>query len=289
MRIPLCPLPVNRAKAVSRRLYGIAEPLARLSPGLKVELKQADFGLDEREYMSIALFTSLFVFVVTGVSLYLATLASPKGIAASVTAAAVLSFASFVYLRNYPRLIVQRKVADIEKNLLHSLRHLSIQAKAGVPLFDALASVAASSYGTVSLEFRKAVKEINSGRNVEAVLEDLAMRNPSPHFRRSVWQLANGMKAGSDVARILNDVIQELAAEQRITIRRYGSSLNPLTLVYMMIAVIIPSLGVTFLIVLSTFSGVPVSEGTFIAIGAFLLVFQFMFLGIMKSRRPTII
>jgi pilus assembly protein TadC len=115
------------------------------------------------------------------------------------------------------------------------------------------------------------------------------LKNPSLYFRRSIWQLSNGIKAGSDVAIVLRSIIDNISAQQKIEIRRYGSKLNPMTLVYMMAAVIIPSLGVTFLIILSTFSGLVVSETMFWMILVFLALFQFMFIGIMKSKRPNII
>jgi hypothetical protein len=57
----------------------------------------------------------------------------------------------------------------------------------------------------------------------------------------------------------------------------------------MMVAVIIPSLGVTFLMVLSSFAKIPVTEKMFWAILAFVAIFQFMFLGILKSKRPNLI
>jgi len=88
---------------------------------------------------------------------------------------------------------------------------------------------------------------------------------------------------------LLKNIIENISSEQRIAIRRYGSQLNPLTLVYMMVAVVLPSLGVTFMLVMSSFSGLVVSETMFWMIIAFLALFQFMFLGIIKSKRPNII
>ena len=87
----------------------------------------------------------------------------------------------------------------------------------------------------------------------------------------------------------LKSIIENIAAEQKIAIRKYGSNLNPLTLVYMMMAVIMPAMGITFMIVLSTFANLPISEILFWAILFFLGVFQFMFLGIIKSKRPNLI
>lgn len=292
MRIPFCPLPVNRAKVVAKRFYGFAEPLIKISPRLKLELAQARLGLDEREYMGIAVFSSLFMMLLTFLPLviFISSVSSPaKGFGIAFPAAIFMGFVTLVYIRKYPSLIIQRNVKNIERNLLFALRHFYVQVKSGVSIFDAMNSVAGGNYGGVSQEFRLAIKRINSGVSIETVLEDVALKNPSTYFRRAIWQISNGVKAGSDISSLLKVVIDGISSDQRIAIRRYGSQLNPLTLIYMMVAVVLPSLGVTFLLVLSSFSGLVVSEIMFWMILTFLALFQFMFMGIIKSKRPNIL
>ena len=291
MRIPFCPLPVNRAKIVAKRFYGLADPIARLSPTLRLELMQGGFNLDEREYLSIAIFTSLFTLLLVFVPLTIVflPLGIEKALSIGFPVSLFLSCFTFFYLKHYPKLVVHKKISDVEKNLLYALRHMFVHVKAGIPLFDTLVAVSSANYGSVSSELRTAVKKINAGEPIDSVLEELSLKTTSLYFRRAVWQLSNGIKSGSDVGSILKTIIDNISSEQKIAIRRYGSQLNPLTLVYMMIAVIIPSLGITFLMVLSSFSGASFSESTFWFILAFLVLFQFMFLGLIKSRRPNIV
>jgi len=292
MRIPFCPLPVSRARVVAKRFYWISEPLVKISPRLKMELSQGGFPMDEREYMGIAVFSSMFMFFITFLPLAIvisSTSSVSKGIGIAFPSAAFLGFLSMIYIKKYPKLLIQRKVQDLERNMIFALRHFYVQIKSGVPVFDAMYSVAMGNYGSVSHEFKLAIRKINSGLPVEGVLEDMAFKNPSSYFRRTIWQISNGIKAGSDMGSLLKNIIENISSEQRIAIRRYGSQLNPLTLVYMMVAVVLPSLGVTFMLVMSSFSGLVVSETMFWMIIAFLALFQFMFLGIIKSKRPNII
>ena len=187
-----------------------------------------------------------------------------------------------------PKLIVKKRVANIERNLLHGLKHLLVQIKSGVPLYDGIVSITRGNYGAISDEFREMVKRVDTGTSMEAAMEDISIKNPSQTFRRSIWQISNGMKAGSDIGDVLREIISNISQEQIVSIRRYGSQLNPLTLVYMMIAVIMPALGTTFLFVFSSFSALPISEFTFYSIIAGLAFMQFIYLGIIKSRRPNI-
>ena len=292
MRIPFCPLPINRARVVAKRFYGLAEPLVKISPRLKLDLLQAGFGLGEREYIGIALFSSLFISFSTFLPLFIfiaGTSSLAKAVGIALPTALLMAAITFVYIRKYPSLLIQRNVRNIERNLIFALRHFYVQVKSGVAIFDAMNAVANGDYGSVSQEFKLAIRKINSGAPMESVLEEFALKNPSTYFRRAIWQISNGLRSGSDISSLLKSIIEGISSEQRIAIRRYGSQLNPLTLVYMMVAVVLPSLGVTFLLVLSSFSGLVVSETMFWAILAFLALFQFMFVGIVKSRRPNII
>jgi len=293
MRIPFCPLPVRKAqKMLGASLYGVAEPLLKLSPYLEVELEQAGFDINGRDYLSIAIFSSLFMFASMFSIFFVITFRFvdlPKVIGASTLIAALFFFVTFYYIKKYPKLILKKRMADMERNMIYALRHMYVQVTSGVSLFEAIASVASGNYGMISAEFKSAIKMINTGIPIEKALEELTLRNPSLYFRRAMWQISTGVKSGSDVGSVLKNIIEYISTEQKIVIRRYGAQLNPLTVAYMMVAVIIPSLGVTFLMVLSSFAKIPVTEKMFWGILGFVALFQFMFLGILKSKRPNLI
>ena len=293
MRIPFCPMPVNKARKVLRSsLYGIAEPLLKAFPNVEVELKQTEFGITARDYFSIVIFSSLFMFFTSYLSflvIVIQVISAEKAFSVSFFVGVVFFVITFFYLLHYPKLAIRKRTFDIERNLVYALRHMYVQITSGVPVFDAMVSVAEGGYGAISTEFKAAIKTINTGLPVDKALDQLTTRNPSPYFRRIVWQIANGVKSGSDLGIILRNIIDYISSEQRIALKKYGSQLNPMTLAYMMVAVIIPSLGVTFLIVLSSFAKIPIGETMFWAILAFLVIFQFMFLGVIKSKRPNII
>ncbi|MBI5061055.1 MAG: type II secretion system F family protein [Candidatus Aenigmarchaeota archaeon] len=291
MYIPFCPLPVRRAKVISKKLYGIADRLSRMFPNLDRELKQSRLELDKRDYIGIVVFSSLFVFVVSFIPIFLISLSItelPNALLISLLASSVLFLTTFLYQKMYPKLLINKRTSQTERNLLHALRHLYVQVKSGVALYDAIVSVSNGNYGYVSDEFKRIVKNMSAGMSTETAFENIALDNPSQQFHRAIWQLSNGMKTGSDIGIVLKSIVDNLAQEQKVAIRRYGSQLNPLTLVYMMVAVIMPALGITLLIILSSFSGFPVTEKMFLFILGALTVFQFMFIGIIKSRRPNL-
>jgi len=270
----------------------LADKMLKMFPNLEKDVKRAEIGLDGREYLSIVLFTAFFMFFFSFTMIFFVSLMATSvqtGLGLGLLVGMVLFAVTVLYLKNYPKLIVKKRIISIERSLLYALRHMYIQIKAGVSIYDSIVSVSLGNYGRISEEFKEIVKETNSGIPTDVALENSAAKNPSIFYSRTIWQISNGIKAGSDIAGILKNVIENISAQQRIMMRRYGAQLNPLTLVYMMVGIIMPSLGVTFLIILSSFSGIAISETMFWGILGMLTVFQFMFLGIIKSKRPTLV
>lgn len=191
----------------------------------------------------------------------------------------------------YPRIYVSKRQRKIEKNLLPALEDILIQLNSGIPLFSVMVNIAYSDYGELSIEFKKAVKKINAGESQIQVIEDLGKTNPSIFFRRVLWQISNGMKAGSEMTNVIRDNVKSLNEEQLIQIQNYGNQLNPLIMFYMLTSIIIPALSVTFLTILSSMLNVEKNMTMLLFIGLFVFVvlIQIMFLGIIKSKRPSLL
>ena len=290
-RIPFIPCSLHTARLTVKPFYGVGNRLIKIFPGLNVRLNQADIEISPREYLAIAFFalwfwtTIIFVTLLT-LSLFITL---PENFIYVLTAAPLaIGFLAFFYIIQYPMLIISKKTRDLDRHLLFALRHIQVQVKSGIPLFDGLVSVSKGDYGLISEEFKKCVKKISTGTSETNALEELIFKNPSIYFRRVIWQITNAIRTGADLTGTLDAIVENLANEQKVAIRRYGSQLNPLSMMYMMLAVILPSLGITFLVLLSTFSGFAVSEIIFWFILCILIVFQFSFVGLVKSRRPTI-
>jgi len=278
-------------KKISKRFIGFGDRFFKVLPGFGVKLNQAELDFRPREYLAIAFFSLLFWTSMT-FALLLAIFVIAKlpqnFIFTIIPVSIVIGFLSFFYIIFYPSLIITRKVKDLEKNLFFGIRHLLVQVRSGVPLFDGLVSVASGKYGLMSKELGQCTKKISTGLEQTFALEELALKNPSLHFRRVIWQITSAIKTGADLGNTLESIVHNLSEEQKVAIRRYGSQLNPLAMMYMMMAVIIPSLGITFLIIFSSFSGIVVTESLFLIILFALAFFQFTFIGIVKSRRPAI-
>jgi len=287
--IPFIPFKINTALKFSRSFLWLGSKLSILNPYLPQKLAEAEIPLKDREYLSIAIFSSLYWFtVIFSILTFLPALVGRNLISISLPLSLLIALIAFLYINFYPNLVALKKSKDIERNLLFVVRHLYVQVRSGVSLFDAMVAVSKEDYGMISKEFERAVKEISTGKEQTAVLEEMALRVSHTGFKRIIWQIVNSLKSGADISKVLNTIANELSQEQKVKIRKYGSQLSPYALMYLMLTVILPTLGISFLIILSSFSGIKIPETFFFLILGVVVLFQIMFIGMIKSNRPSV-
>lgn len=292
-KIPYSILPIKVLKKSSSIFLGFGRSLEKNFPFLKLHLKQAEVDFSVKEYLSMCLFSGILFFVFFG--FFFILILSVAGVQKPFPFGLIISIivTLFVFLQQltYPKIYSNKRVKDIEKNLLAALQNMLIQLNSGVPLFDILVNLSKGNYGEISKEFQKVVKKINAGTPQIETLEEMATLNPSLFFRRAIWHLVNGMKAGADMSDVIKEMVSLLAEEQILQIQKYGSQLNPLAMFYMLVVVIAPSLGMTFLIIISSFISLSETATKLVFYGLFGIVvfFQIMFIGIIKSKRPNLL
>ncbi|MFH1290239.1 MAG: type II secretion system F family protein [Nanoarchaeota archaeon] len=290
-RVPFTFSPIDKLKKRSsffKRFVGY-----RKQSRIADYLKNSDIDLTREEYLSICVggFISSFLvlFVVTSTLFILLNIKKSLVLALGIA----FIFSCFVFFSRvvYPQVFHTRKQKGIERNLISALQDMLVQLNSGVPLFNILINISASDYGELSEQFKKAVREINAGRPQVEVLEGLGKRNPSEFFRRALWQISNGMRAGSDISIVIEDTVSSLTEEQFIQIQDYGNKLNPAIMFYMLSSVILPALAITFLTIISSLINMPplMAKMMFIGMFIFVMIIQIVFLGVIKSVRPSLL
>ncbi|MEK6899163.1 MAG: type II secretion system F family protein [Nanoarchaeota archaeon] len=290
-RIPFTRDSINSLR--KRHTFFIRHISPKKNSKFQAYLDNSDVEISREEYLSIAYY--YFIFYSFAFTVLATTAFYFLGIAKWYLFGVLvgLLFGGFILSNQlvYPRVYANRKQRVIERNLIPALEDMLIQLNSGIPLFSILVNLSSSDYGALSEEFKKAVKKISAGSPQEDVLEELGDRNGSMYFRRTLWQISNGMKAGSDLGIVIRESIKSLNEEQLLQIQNYGNKLNPLIMFYMLISVIVPALSVTFLTILSSMVNLPqlTTILLFISLFVFVIIIQVMFLGIIKSSRPSLL
>ncbi len=286
-------IPSNISSVISRPLLGVSSKLAKLFPGLKYDLEQTDIKLNEKEFIAYSLANCLFYFLLFYALLFVLSFTiQGKTLENALLTSLIYSLIIFmlisVALIRYPKIIAGKKAEQIDRHLVFALKDLLLQISSGVSLYNAMINVSKAGYGQVSVEFDKVAKDINSGMAMDKALEKMAIASKSEFLRRTIWQLINTLKAGASLKGALRTLIDGLTIDQRSKIKDYARELNLWSLIYMLFAVAIPTIGATLMVILSSFAGFGISQGMFILFIVICFIIQYILVGFVKARRPVV-
>ncbi|MCX8200437.1 MAG: type II secretion system F family protein, partial [Candidatus Micrarchaeota archaeon] len=163
----------------------------------------------------------------------------------------------------YPGILIKKEAEEIDSHLTYALNDLVMQVAAGTSLTEAMRRVAQGKYGKVSEQFREVIERIMSGESQEQALANVAKKNRSEFMRRVLWQLSTVLHTGASLDVAMKDLIAAIRNYQDNKIKQYSQSLNFYILLYLMAAVVVPSLAILLLTTISVF----LSEGGMVNIG----------------------
>jgi pilus assembly protein TadC len=256
-------------------------------PNLKNKLKSGGFAKKPEEYvdesLKNALFLSLgvtvmsfFFFLKFHISLFLVFLVF------------IMTFSVFFFvLMKRVDAAIMRREREIDRDVLFAGRFLLVKLNAGKPLINSIID-ASNSYGVASEFFKEIVEDIELGTPMEEALIDAYRNTPSKKFRKILFQINNALKIGVDVTAALEAILDEISQEQLIEIQRYGKKLSSLTMFYMLLAIVAPSLGITLFSIVASIISLTMDLQSFMMVLFFIIVIQIIFLSVFKSIRPTL-
>jgi flagellar protein FlaJ len=260
---------------------------------LEDNLRNSDAKLTAAEYLAICYSKFIFSFLILFLIASLIFLILRVRLFLLLGAGTAIVVSGFILMNrlNYPKMFTLKKTREIEKNIIPAMQDMLVQLNSGIPIFTIISNIASSDYGEVSYEFKKAIMRINSGEPQTEAIENMGNRTSSVYFRRVLWQISNGMRAGSDMAIVIKEGINNLTKEQSIQIQNYGNRLNPIIMFYMLIAVIMPALGITFLTIIASMLNISgrIVNLIYMAIFVMVILLQITFLGIIRTRRPSLL
>ncbi len=264
--------------------------LLKRFPSIKTDLRIAHYKQTPEQFVKrsfrLALYVSL-AFTFLAFFLLAKMLPLPKLLALMPVVFAVSLVLATLFILQSPKSAMRKRQRDIDKEVLFAGRYLLVKIESGTPLINTLED-ASKSYGVSAKYFGEIVHEINKGVPLESALEDARAYNSSEKFKRVLWQIVTALKTGSEVTGVLKSTLKSIAAEQAIEIKSYGKKLNSLMLFYMIIGCVVPSLGLTMLVIISGFINLEFTNTVFYSVLFFIAVVQLAFIIMVRSARPMV-
>jgi flagellar protein FlaJ len=199
----------------------------------------------------------------------------------------IIFFVLLFYFLQFPIVKISKIDKEINKEIIFAARFLVVELESGVTLYDAMKNMA-KNYKYVGAYFNEILNKVNIGTSIELAITETIETCASDSLIKILWQISNSLKTGSDIGKPLKTVTENLIKEQRILVDEYAKKLNPLAMFYMLIAIIMPSLGVTMLTIISIFAGIQLNLMVLLLIVAANGFMQFMFVAIINGIRPPV-
>ncbi len=279
----------ERKKVIKRNNFSnLMAGFTKNDPHLQDELKMAEMDKTPEEFMAMViqstLMTTFMIIIVATILLF----AFRAEFLILIPIFIVTLLFTYKFFRYTPKLMAKQRERKIDKDIVFAGRHLVIALRSGVPLFDAMVGLT-QDYDEISVEFNKIVERITLGEPSAQAIRNVGRYNPSKYFNRLSLQIVNALSSGADLASSLDSVLDQIAQEQIIALKEYGQKLNPLSMFYMLFAIVFPSLGVVFITVLIAFTGgglASLGAGIIVVAAAYITFSQFLFITMVESSRP---
>ncbi|MBI5223700.1 type II secretion system F family protein [Candidatus Micrarchaeota archaeon] len=288
----------NESGAKKRTAFTkIAEYISARSPNLKEDLKMADMKETPLEFLEklvrTAITMSAGIIVLEAIVIYNFLLSLAKTNVMLLAIIVLLTiFATpliiYNYLMLYPKAIAAKRQKEIDYEVIFAGRHIAIALKSGMPLFESFVG-ASKGYGAVSKEIERIVDKVVLGVPINHAIRETTQNTPSLYFTRVMMQVANSISSGADIGNALEGVLDQISREQLIGLREYSQKLTPFVMFYMVLGIVVPSLGIVMTtVILSTISGsrAPISLLELITVAMVIGILQYLFVGFIESSRP---
>ncbi|MAF36778.1 hypothetical protein CL622_06695 [archaeon] len=272
-------------------LEQIVRSTLRKKAGFKAQLQQAGIENTPEEFIRKSLMRAL---IMGGVLLFFVLLLALIRFGFNIFIIIVLiltlftPFLFFNYFLQQPVFKMKSKQKKIDADVVFAGRYILIELTSGVPLYNAIAN-ASSGYGEISKELSSVIKRVSLGTPIDKAIETLINTTPSAYFRTFLWQIMNALATGADMAQALQAILKQITAEQIVEMRDYGRKLNPIVMFYLMVTVIMPSLGVVIILILSMFlSTIPLDIKLLYVVAGLVGFAQLFFLLYIQGSRPGV-
>lgn len=265
----------------------IAAYLVAHTPELRTQLYKARMPTTPEAFIKKSIRNSLMMAFMVGACFFLFTKGMNYPLWMPIAAAFFGGYGTYWYSIRAPQLKAQEVAIDIDREVLFAGRFLLVKLNSGKPLVNALFE-ASKSYGVSSKYFLEIVRDIELGTPMEEAIEKAMVNSPSDHWRKILFQIHNALKLGIDVTNSLESVLEDISYDYLLKIQRYGKKLGTVTLFYLLLGVVFPSLGMTIITVLIGFTNIQLSTGFFVIVLVLVAFIQIIFMRVFNSIRPKV-
>ena len=261
----------------------------KANPSLKLRLKKAGLSQTPFQYIHQTLFMTLFSYIAVAVIVFLFFKKNLLLLILFEFLSLFLIPIIYSFWLSYVDVQIRKYARDLDGDLLFISEYFLVSLESGLPLgnaierFSRLKRPGGKFFKTVYTEFQ-------TGKDLETALNDASVYSPSDSLRILLKRLHDSLTIGVDLKVVLENYIKESSDKKIVEIKGYSKKLNPIIMMYLLIGIVLPSLGITFFILGATVMSITPTFLKYILIFTFLIMFlfQYMSYSAFKFSRSTL-
>ncbi len=248
-----------------KRIYlSYGEIAEQISPHFKYvleDLKKSGLKYTLEEYLSLAIFISLIVFVVE-LPIITLTLSFFIHVVFAILLSFIFSFAGaiiiFFLFTTYPKAQVSNLASKIDKGLPFSVSYMTAAASSDAPpitIFKAITKL--DEYPELKDQAQNVIRDVDAlGMDILSALRRESKRTPSKEFRDLLFGIESTISSGADLTLFLNSKSISLFKSYQRKIKAYANTLSMIIEMYITVVIVGPIFFTILSSVMSMMGGV---------------------------------
>ncbi len=251
--------------------------IVKNNPEIKTKLRQAGSKQTPFQYVYQSFMMTVMSTIGIFIIMFLVFKSHPLYLLIGTFCILILSFPLFKFWFSYVDVQIRKYARSLEGDLLFVSEYFLVSLESGLPLGNAIQGISKLNRPGGKF-FKKVFTEFKTGKDLEAAIGEAAAYAPSDMVKNLLKRLKDSLSIGVDLKSVLENFIKEASEKKIIEIRGYSKKLNPIIMMYLLVGIVLPSLGLTFFILGATLMNVTPQLLKYMLMIVFLIMFAFQYM-----------
>ena len=244
---------------------------------IKFLLDKANYKKSVKEYIYQTFFLTIFSFIFFEFLIFLIFKEELLLFFYFTIGNVLLSYLSFHFWINYVNVLIRKLEREQQDDLLFVLEFFLVSIKAGILIPEIIEDISKLNRGG-SIFFKRILQDLKSGTELDTALKKAVDYSASSDMKIFLKRIRDSINIGTDINTVLEELVEEVSIKKTQKIKEYSKKINPLITIYMMIGIVMPSLGITFLILFLSFLEITTIFLNLILFLIFIVIFIFQYI-----------
>lgn len=267
----------------------LVRSIVKKHPELKGKLKKGNSKLSEFQYVNQTITVSAMFTFAIGFVIFIFLKSNLQLLALGMIFTIFLYPMIYKFLFTLVDVQIRKYARELESDLLFVSEYLLVTLEAGMPLPNAIERLSKVNRPG-GLFFKRIFTDFKTGHDFEHSLSQAIVYAPSDSVKVLVKRLKDSLVIGADLQMILSNFVKESSEKKVVEIKEFSKKLNPLIMMYLLLGIVIPSLGITFFTLGATvIEMTPTLLAVVLAmVYLFMFTFQYLAYSSLKFSKSTI-